>query len=213
MYEYIDANIEKYRKQIRRLFNNSRLRISARYTQETLENVSTAEIKKLQRKLKRKDEEFFWLMLLSVFELPEDTELENALRELDFDFMAFLASYNATTRYVYKNEIQRKLERYNEGIIAIGNPTNDETYRLMKDNIRYWVKQCEETAVDMEREAVVRNAQKNGYTKMKWVAVGDERTCKECRKLNGKTFDIGKIPPRPHYGCRCILKPVKDQAI
>ena len=107
MYEYIDKNLEKYRKQIQRLFNNSRLRISARYSPETLEKVSTAEIKKLLKKLKQKDHDFFWLMLFYILALPEDADLEYELRQLDFDFSAFLESYNATTRYVYKNEIQR----------------------------------------------------------------------------------------------------------
>ena len=97
MYEYIDANIEKYRKQIQRLFNNSRLRISARYTPETLEKVSTGENKKLLKKLEQKDNDFFWLMLFYVMALPEDADLEYELKELDFDFAAFLASYNATT--------------------------------------------------------------------------------------------------------------------
>lgn len=210
MYEYIDKNLEKYRKQIQRLFNNSRLRISARYSPETLEKVSTAEIKKLLKKLKQKDHDFFWLMLFYILALPEDADLEYELRELDFDFSAFLASYNATTRYVYKNEIQRKSARYNEGIIALDNPSGDDTYQLMKDNIRYWVKQCEEISVDMEREVVIKQAEKAGYKKMRWDAVGDEKTCKECRKLNGQIFDIADIPPRPHYGCRCILTTIDD---
>lgn len=210
MYEYIDKNLEKYRKQIQRLFNNSRLRISARYSPETLEKVSTAEIKKLLKKLKQKDHDFFWLMLFYVLALPEDADLEYELRELDFDFSAFLASYNATTRYVYENEIQRKSARYNEGIIALNNPSGDDTYQLMKDNIRYWVKQCEEISVDMEREVVIKQAQKAGYKKMRWDAVGDEKTCKECRKLNGQIFNIADIPPRPHYGCRCILTTIDD---
>lgn len=210
MYEYIDKNLEKYRKQIQRLFNNSRLRISARYSPETLEKVSTEEIKKLLKKLKQKDHDFFWLMLFYVLALPEDADLEYELRELDFDFSAFLASYNATTRYVYKNETQRKSARYNEGIIALNNPSGDDTYQLMKDNIRYWVKQCEEISVDMEREVVIKQAEKAGYKKMRWDAVGDEKTCKECRKLNGQIFDIADIPPRPHYGCRCILTTIDD---
>ena len=210
MYEYIDKNLEKYRKQIQRLFNNSRLRISARYSPETLEKVSTAEIKKLLKKLKQKDHDFFWLMLFYILALPEDADLEYELRELDFDFSAFLASYNATTRYVYKNETQRKSARYNEGIIALNNPSGDDTYQLMKDNIRYWVKQCEEISVDMEREVVIKQAEKAGYKKMRWDAVGDEKTCKECRKLNGQIFDIADIPPRPHYGCRCILTTIDD---
>lgn len=210
MYEYIDKNLEKYRKQIQRLFNNSRLRISARYSPETLEKVSTAEIKKLLKKLKQKDHDFFWLMLFYVLALPEDADLEYELRELDFDFSAFLASYNATTRYVYKNETQRKSARYNEGIIALNNPSGDDTYQLMKDNIRYWVKQCEEISVDMEREVVIKQAEKAGHKKMRWHAVGDEKTCKECRKLNGQIFDIADIPPRPHYGCRCILTTIDD---
>lgn len=210
MYEYIDKNIEKYRKEVRRLFNNSRLRISARFTPETLESLTAKEIKSLLKKLKKKDHDFFWLLLYYVLNVSKETDIERELRELDFDFAAFLASYNATTRYVYKNEIERKMARYSEGIIALDNPAGSETYRLMQDNVRYWTKQGEEMSVDLEREVTVKRAQKKGYKKMRWDAVGDEKTCKECRKLNGQIFSIDEIPPRPHYGCRCILTPIGD---
>lgn len=208
MYEYIDNNIEKYRKEVQRLFNNSRLRISARFTPETLESLSVKEIKSLLKKLKKKDNDFFWLLLFYVLNVPKETDIEHEMRELDFDFAAFLASYNATTRYVYKNEIERKMARYSEGIIALNDPSGSDTYQLMQDNVRYWTKQCEEISVDLEREVTVKRAQKNGYKKMRWDAVGDEKTCKECKKLNGQIFAIDKIPQRPHYGCRCILTPI-----
>ena len=206
MYEFIENNIDEYTKKITKLFNNSRLRISTGGSD--IEKSIRSEIRKLRKKLKDTDEGFFMLLILFILsDLGYNPENKtDILNELNFDLEAFLASYNQTTLYVYKNEVERKTERYSEGLIAIGDMNDPDTMKLMKDNIRYWWKQLEEISVDMERDIVVKEAKHRGFKKIKWVAVGDEKTCKECRRLNGQIFSVDEIPARPHIGCRCILK-------
>lgn len=206
MYEFIEKNIDEYTKKITKLFNNSRLRISTGGSD--IEKSIRSEIRKLRKKLKDTDEDFFMLLILFILsDLGYNPENKTyILNELNFDLEAFLASYNQTTLYVYKNEVERKTERYSEGLIAIGDMNDPDTMKLMKDNIRYWWKQLEEISVDMERDIVVKEAKHRGFKKMKWVAVGDEKTCKECMRLNGQIFSVDEIPARPHIGCRCILK-------
>lgn len=47
-------------------------------------------------------------------------------------------------------------------------------------------------------------------TKVKWVTCGDQRVRDSHKELNGRIFDIDKIPPeKDDYNCRCGLVPVE----
>ncbi len=49
-----------------------------------------------------------------------------------------------------------------------------------------------------------------GYTKFKWEAVVDSRTCHPCLDRNGNVYDIADVDAPPlHPRCRCILSPVE----
>ncbi len=51
--------------------------------------------------------------------------------------------------------------------------------------------------------------QQVGVKKLEWLAMGDERMCPVCKKLNGKVFPVDKFPPQPsHPHCRCVQIPV-----
>jgi SPP1 gp7 family putative phage head morphogenesis protein len=65
---------------------------------------------------------------------------------------------------------------------------------------------------------------KAGFTKVQWLAAEDERTCTRalppfmgkvymgCRDLDGRIFDIDKVPPIPaHVSCRCCTIPVPER--
>lgn len=50
-----------------------------------------------------------------------------------------------------------------------------------------------------------------GYTKLKWHASKDERTCEICGKHHGNEYEIDEAPHLPaHPGCRCTFVPVID---
>ena len=50
-----------------------------------------------------------------------------------------------------------------------------------------------------------------GYTKLKWHASKDERTCEICGENHGNEYDIDEAPHLPaHPGCRCTFVPVID---
>jgi len=42
-----------------------------------------------------------------------------------------------------------------------------------------------------------------GVTQVEWLTAHDERTCSVCGPLDGKVFDINKVPEMPHPACRC----------
>lgn len=50
-----------------------------------------------------------------------------------------------------------------------------------------------------------------GYTKLKWHASKDERTCEICGEHHGNEYEIDEAPHLPaHPGCRCTFVPVID---
>lgn len=61
--------------------------------------------------------------------------------------------------------------------------------------------------IDITDKAVEQAYLDNDVEKVVWVTIKDERRCVECRKRDGKIYDIAKVPPKPHLGCRCYLLP------
>jgi SPP1 gp7 family putative phage head morphogenesis protein len=58
-------------------------------------------------------------------------------------------------------------------------------------------------------DGVLDRYKKSDVQYVKWLAAGDERTCPDCKDLDGKVFPIDEVPPCPkHPGCRCTWTPV-----
>lgn len=209
MYEFIDEVGRDKNDRTRKKFNNLRLGLMKNEEKDPV---------KIRKKVDRmflfleKDDMKYFLLLIAFLE-EKGMDLTGFLIEM------FLEEYNATLLFVYKNEVERKKMRYAEAITAIANSTengimpllSDTSMQLQKWNTKNWSSQFEEVAVDMERAATVYDMEKRGVKKIMWVTKGDERVCSECRELNGRIFPVGKLPPRPHRGCRCTFKEVKSK--
>jgi SPP1 gp7 family putative phage head morphogenesis protein len=57
-------------------------------------------------------------------------------------------------------------------------------------------------------EATIDGYKDAGVSKVKWNTEIDGRECSVCRERNGKVYEIGNVPPKPHRNCRCYLSPV-----
>lgn len=104
--------------------------------------------------------------------------------------------------YVYMHEIERKCARFAESILA-----SDNRAREVETALRYWSNMVTQYAIDITDKAVEQAYLDNDVEKVVWVTIKDERRCVECRKRDGKIYDIAKVPPKPHLGCRCYLLP------
>jgi SPP1 gp7 family putative phage head morphogenesis protein len=138
-------------------------------------------------------------------ELPDDDEVD----ELVEMYLAGLWDEpNESTHYAFGPELERKRDRAKEAIIAV--PTQTQKQLELEKASRYVIQQSgfyvDITSQDAEKQAMV-NA---GVKKVKWNIYGDDRVCKTCHDRNGKIYEIGKVPPRPHLRCRCYLTPVID---
>lgn len=115
-----------------------------------------------------------------------------------------LEETNYVTLYRFNSETERKAYRLAEQL-EVSTDRNRLIDRAMKD----WSRQVGQYAITFTDEAVVQAFKDAGIERVKWLTEDDERTCSTCNGMNGMEFQIDEIPPKPHYGCRCEIRPVK----
>lgn len=199
MYEYIEKSIGSLKKKTQSTFNNSRLSL-LKFDEISLLQVKN-ESNSLYKKLKRQSEAFF---LALIHELATNMNFD----ENEYSLEHFLTSFSPVLLYTFETETERKQAKHFEMIASIGDLKSPRVLEEQKKEIRYWMMQVEEIAVDIEREIFIKEARKRGVKKVKWLTKHDGKVCEDCADLNGKIFEIDSIPRRPHIGCRCWLKEV-----
>ena len=118
--------------------------------------------------------------------------------------VTLMMTYNPVTKYIYKNELDRKRSRFAEGVIASDTPM--EEVELAKRLLAAMNKQF---ADDVTFESVIQAYRDDGVEKVRWVTALDDRRCKECKSRHGKIYEIDYVPSKPHLHCRCYVEKVK----
>lgn len=201
MYEYIDENVERIKKQTQTAFNNFRLSL-LKFDELNVMQVKT-ETEILFTKLKRQSDRFYTGLLNHLAE-------SMGFEEDKYDLDELLETYSGTLLYSFSTEMERKRERLFETMVAIDDMSDPEILSQQKKNIRNWNTQVEEFGVDIERNIFLNELRDSGIRKVQWMTAEDERVCTDCSDLNGIVFDIDNVPRRPHIGCRCWLKGVSE---
>lgn len=119
-----------------------------------------------------------------------------------------LSAYNPITKYIYNDEMVRKAERCREGVVASGG--RQDLRKTLATNLRYLLMQEVQYGDCVVDAARLETFKANGVTEVRWVTERDNRVCEECVALNGVIFPVDRVPPKPHYNCRCHLEPVMD---
>lgn len=201
MYEYIDENVERLKKQTQTAFNNFRLSL-LKFDELNVMQVKT-KTESLFTKLKRQSNRFYTGLLNHLAE-------SMGFEEDKYDLDELLETYSGTLLYSFSTEMERKRERLFETMVAIDDMSDPEILSQQKKNIRNWNTQVEEFGVDIERNIFLSELRDSGIRKVQWMTAEDERVCTDCSDLNGIVFDIDNVPRRPHIGCRCWLKGVSE---
>lgn len=201
MYEYIDENVERLKKQTQTAFNNFRLSL-LKFDELNVMQVKT-ETESLFTKLKRQSDRFYTGLLNHLAE-------SMGFEEDKYDLDELLETYSGALLYSFATEMERKRERLFETMVAIDDMSDPEILSQQKKNIRNWNTQVEEFGVDIERNIFLSELRDSGISKVQWMTAEDERVCADCSDLNGIVFDIDNVPRRPHIGCRCWLKGVSE---
>ena len=118
--------------------------------------------------------------------------------------LALLAAYNAVTKVIYDNDVDRKRQYTAEGI-------NSSTAKVteFRRGLHYWADLTSTYADIVTDESSLKAYRDAGVKRVRWVTAGDEKVCETCRERNGKVYPINAIPPKPHRRCRCIWEAVK----
>lgn len=117
------------------------------------------------------------------------------------------------TMYRFDTETERKAERLIEALSAVaenrvqaGQPATSRNQEIEKA-LRLWAKQLGQYAINVTDYAVIQAFKDAGAEGAFWVTAKDERVCGECRRFDGRWFPIDAVPAKPHWGCRCRLRP------
>lgn len=116
-----------------------------------------------------------------------------------------LDDYDPVTKYVYTNEWERKRQRFAESVIASDDKPFDYGTAL-----RLLTQQGTQYTITVADRAQLDAYKKLGVKKVRWDSENDTRVCHECHSRHNKVYPIDKVPPKPHYGCRCHLIPVEE---
>lgn len=115
--------------------------------------------------------------------------------------LAFLSAYDPITKYVYLGEQDRKRTRLIEALIATRSP--EEVDLAM----RIWSRQTTQACIEITDKAAMKAYEDMGIRKVVWETEEDLRVCKVCEKRQGKVYELKNVPKKPHYNCRCWLRP------
>ena len=123
-----------------------------------------------------------------------------------------LAGFNAVTGYLYGQEADRKRLRLNEQILTAREYSNRTMFHeSLRRTANLWWTQTAQYGISVVDEAALKGFVDMGVKEVKWVAADDEKTCPTCGERDGKVYKIAKLPPKPHYRCRCYIVPVKEK--
>lgn len=123
--------------------------------------------------------------------------------------VAFLASYNFVSGYLYEPEAERKRLRLAEQILTAKEYQSRTQYNdSLRRSANLWWTQTAHYMLDAVDESTLYTYELMGVEKVEWHTNIDGRECKTCRERDGKIYDIDKVPSKAHRNCRCRLSPV-----
>lgn len=135
-----------------------------------------------------------------------------------------LDEYDPVTKYSYENEVPRKRDRLIEGVLSVGRTWSSgeqkneaanaasvgDKNKEYKKALGYWSQMTAHYCDAVSDAATVKAYSDAGVEEVVWRTVEDDKVCDECDERNGLVFKIDRIPPKPHWGCRCYIEPVRS---
>ncbi len=193
MYEYTDVIIRYLNKRFIEIFH----RMKAVISMDELNILQSSRL--IYDELLKVSEDK--LLELAIYYYT--TTAKNQKTKIDRDWLyVILESYDPITKYVFIHEVERKRARFAESVVASLNKSGE-----IDTALRYWSAMIAQYAIEITDEAIKQAYIDDGVLQVMWVSTLDDRRCKECEKREGVIYDIDKVPPKPHIGCRCQLVP------
>lgn len=211
MYKYLDALLETEKKKIRTEFN--RLSVMGFDELNVINTRKTTQ--EMYDSFLSDNEEIYLKAAKNAYKKAIKTAkvegFEGKESEITPDFLiGILAGSNFVTGYLYNKEADRKRLRLNEQILTAREYNNRTMYQdSLRKSANLWWTQTLQYGISMVDEATLKGFKDMGVKKVRWIAADDEKTCPTCGARDNKIYALKKIPPKPHYGCRCYVVPIK----
>lgn len=193
MYEYTDKIIRYLNKRFIRIFGNAKGMTSF----DALNVIQHSHA--MYEELRQITLEAFLILAKQVYKDNAKLTLTDITTAW---LLGLLSDYDPVTKYVFTNEVERKCSRFAESIIASNTKAKE-----IDTALRLWSAMTNQYAIEITDAACKQAYIDDNVEKVVWVTVEDERRCTECMKREGKVYDIARVPPKPHIGCRCYLLP------
>lgn len=120
------------------------------------------------------------------------------------------------TLYRFNTETERKAQRLIESLALVADEntvhgmigTPEEIRNLLVDQaLKQWTKQLGQYAINMTDAAIMQALDDAGVKGVVWVTERDQRVCADCHQLDGRWFPLDEVPAKPHWNCRCRVRP------
>lgn len=212
MYRYLDTLLEVEKKKIRTEFN--RLSVTG-FDELNVVNARKATQEMFDRFLAENESLYLKSAKIAYKNAVKSAKKEGfdgKESEITEDFIVgVLAGVNFVTGYLYNKEAERKRLRLNEQILTAREYGNRTMYQdSLRKSANLWWTQTLQYGISAVDEATIKGFKDMGVDKVRWIAADDERTCPVCGARDNKVYKLNKIPPKPHYGCRCYVVPAKE---
>ena len=147
-----------------------------------------------------------YLIGLMLCEMDVDKAQQMVEKEITLTWVDdILKRVDPVTQFRFDKETDRKAYRLAETL-----EVTTERQKAVDKALKYWSRQLGQYAINFTDYAMIKAFEDAGVKQVMWVTQRDERVCGECDDLDGQIFDVDKIPPKPHWGCRCQLMPVNE---
>lgn len=120
------------------------------------------------------------------------------------------------TLYRFNTETERKAQRLIEALALVADEnavrgmigTPEEVRNMLIDQaLKQWTKQLGQYAINVTDTAIMQALDDAGVKGVVWVTERDQRVCTDCHQLDGRWFPLDEVPAKPHWNCRCRLRP------
>ena len=203
----MDVAVAKITTKIRQEFRHNRLALF-----DEMNVVQTKKhIDKLHKKIFKIIKSEFLVVANDIYAEVSDEAIalgfDGDLGDIDETWIEeFFEKYSPVTKYVFTNELERKLSRLFEALIA----DLEERLESYSTTEKLLVRQVKQSGIEFEDSITEEVYRDLGIEKVQWVSEQDDKTCRICAELDGEIFDLEDVPPKQHINCRCYITAVKE---
>ena len=145
-----------------------------------------------------------YLLMMALCDVPHRKAHQMAEKAITEEWIdGVLQETDFVTLYRFDTETERKAYRLADSLEV----AQDRDTEINKA-LRFWSQQLGQYAINFTDYAMIMAMQDAGVEWAEWVTMKDEKVCHECGTLDGQVFPVDEFPAKPHWGCRCRMKPV-----